>query len=382
MGPDGTVSTINTSGSPAAPDPPPRVPTPQQLQRTGIPFTLTAEGGGLEYRAVTARSGSDVIVVAAPLKGVDSTVDNLADSLLIVSVITVGALALLIWAVIATGNRQLDHLVETAADIGAGDLGARVDEFPRAPPPASSAGPSTRWSPTSSPPSPSAPTPRTACAGSPPTPRTSCAPPSPTSAATPSSCAPAATTPSCTAAPCSASRARRRAWPASSTTSCSSRGSTNDDPSRRRPSTSPPSPDDAVDDAHRIDPTRPLTADIPDHPVTVAGDEARLRQVFANLLGNIRVHTDPTDAAHVEVADGPDEVVVTVSDEGPGMRPETVEQIFDRFYRPETSRSRAKGGTGLGLAITHEVVVAHGGTIAVDSAPGRGTRFTIRLPVG
>jgi len=72
-------------------------------------------------------------------------------------------------------------------------------------------------------------------------------------------------------------------------------------------------------------------------------------------------------------------VEIAISDTGPGIPPEDLPHIFDRFWRKEPSRSRATGGSGLGLSIAKELVEAHGGTIEVQSTVGKGTTFTIRL---
>ena len=136
---------------------------------------------------------------------------------------------------------------------------------------------------------------------------------------------------------------------------------------------------DAVSDLRAVDPERPVTLDAP-APVLIAGDERRLRQVLANLLGNARVHTPPGTPVHVTVGavDGP--ARVTVADEGPGIDADHQQRIFERFYRADKSRSRASGGAGLGLSIVAGVVAAHDGEVAVESRPGGGTTFTVRLP--
>ena len=84
-----------------------------------------------------------------------------------------------------------------------------------------------------------------------------------------------------------------------------------------------------------------------------------------------RVGVDVT-GSHVEV---------TVADEGPGISPEDQEKIFERFWRADPARARKTGGSGLGLAIVASLVDAHGGTVLVQSAPGAGTTFTVRLPL-
>jgi two-component system OmpR family sensor kinase len=144
---------------------------------------------------------------------------------------------------------------------------------------------------------------------------------------------------------------------------------------------------DAVHDARVLQPERPVGLHLEDSltevPV-VLGDEARLRQVVGNLVTNALVHTPPTAAVTVSIgedtSDGGDRVVLRVADQGPGMPPEDAARVFERFYRADASRSRVAGGTGLGLSIVAALVAAHGGDVALDTAPGRGAVFTVRLP--
>ena len=144
--------------------------------------------------------------------------------------------------------------------------------------------------------------------------------------------------------------------------------------------------------------------DLPSDPVLVRGDEHRLHQVLANLMSNAGKHTPPgstvTVALHVEESGGdsaPDggmlergvrpaapRVELSITDDGPGIPPELLPDLFERFTRGDTSRARdleaAGKSTGLGLAIVDAVVAAHGGSITVTSRPGR-TRFAIYLPL-
>ncbi len=145
---------------------------------------------------------------------------------------------------------------------------------------------------------------------------------------------------------------------------------------------------DAVQDAQAVGPDRPVRLEIgpTDPPPVVTGDEARLRQVLANLLGNARRHTPPGTRVTVRVAtepgrDGEPAVALTVADDGPGLTAEHAARVFERFYRADPSRGRDEGGTGLGLAIVAALVAGHGGTIDVDTAPGRGARFRVELPL-
>lgn len=146
---------------------------------------------------------------------------------------------------------------------------------------------------------------------------------------------------------------------------------------------------DAVHAARATAPDRPIELEIgaTDPPPIVVGDEARLRQVLANLVGNALRHTPPGTPVAVSVATGPSPhcgapvAVLAVSDQGPGMTAQDAARIFERFYRADQSRNRDEGGTGLGLAIVSAIVAGHGGTIEVDTAPGAGARFRVELPI-
>ncbi|GAB1644870.1 sensor histidine kinase [Krasilnikovia sp. MM14-A1259] len=137
---------------------------------------------------------------------------------------------------------------------------------------------------------------------------------------------------------------------------------------------------DAVSDAHAAGPRHDWRLEVPEEPVTVLGDSARLHQVLANLLANARTHTPEGTAVTVAVSATTDGAVLRVTDSGPGIPAELQPHIFERFARGDSSRSRAAGSTGLGLSIVHAVVTAHAGTVAVRSEPGR-TEFTVRLPL-
>jgi two-component system OmpR family sensor kinase len=117
-----------------------------------------------------------------------------------------------------------------------------------------------------------------------------------------------------------------------------------------------------------------------DGTLEVIGDEARLRQVLANLLNNALTHTPPDASVTVRLTPRTDEVVLEVSDTGPGLPDEEVDRIFERFYRTDTSRTRSSGGAGLGLSIVQALVTAHGGTVDVQSTLGKGATFSVRLP--
>ena len=139
---------------------------------------------------------------------------------------------------------------------------------------------------------------------------------------------------------------------------------------------------DAVHDAQSIAPNRKVRMEVFDGPGTpeVLGDDARLRQVLGNLVANALQHTPESAGVTVRVGTRDDDAVLEVSDEGPGMSEDDAQRVFERFYRADSSRTRASGGTGLGLSIVHSLVEAHGGSVEVTTAPGRGCRFTVSLP--
>ncbi|MGD8193153.1 sensor histidine kinase [Herbiconiux sp. P18] len=143
----------------------------------------------------------------------------------------------------------------------------------------------------------------------------------------------------------------------------------------------------AVSDARASWPGQRWQVAVPDEPVTVTGDRERLHQLVLNLLSNAAVHTPAgtTVASSVTVlegADGRPSIALAVADDGPGIAPELVPELFERFARGDSSRSRRSGSTGLGLAIVSSIVEAHEGSIDVDSSPA-GTTFTVHLsPVG
>src|SRR5690606_36687328 len=153
---------------------------------------------------------------------------------------------------------------------------------------------------------------------------------------------------------------------------------------------------DVVHAARARDRDRPVRLTPSDRQARVTGDEHRLHQVLANLVGNAITHTPPGTPVSVTVGHtrtgppsgvhagtgpepGAEAVVVEVADEGPGIDPEHLPHVFDRFYRAAADRSRESGGTGLGLAIAAALVGAHGGRIEVTSSE-QGTRFRVLLP--
>jgi two-component system phosphate regulon sensor histidine kinase PhoR len=114
----------------------------------------------------------------------------------------------------------------------------------------------------------------------------------------------------------------------------------------------------------------------------VQGNAGRMRQVVANLVGNAIKYTPQGGKIQVALARKGSEIVLSVSDTGIGIAPEDQEQLFQRFFRVRTPETEHIPGTGLGLAIVRSIVEMHGGRIAVESAPGKGSTFTVALPAG
>ncbi len=151
---------------------------------------------------------------------------------------------------------------------------------------------------------------------------------------------------------------------------------------------------DAVADAAAVEPARPVRAEAPPRLVAVV-DEPRIRQVLANLLGNVRAHTPVSTAVAVRLGQITGGVLIEVADAGPGMSPQDATRAFDRFHRaagrdggeagqrPDLATSRGperSGGSGLGLSIVQAIARAHGGRATLESWPGRGTKVRVWLP--
>ncbi|KGN40133.1 sensor histidine kinase [Knoellia aerolata] len=136
---------------------------------------------------------------------------------------------------------------------------------------------------------------------------------------------------------------------------------------------------DVVSDAHAASSSHRFELDLPDEPVEVTGDRARLHQVVANLLANARTHTPAGTRVVTSLRREEQWVRLSVVDDGPGVPEELQENVFDRFTRGDESRNRAQGSTGLGLSIVAAVATSHGGRVELTSSPGR-TEFSVLLP--
>ena len=118
-----------------------------------------------------------------------------------------------------------------------------------------------------------------------------------------------------------------------------------------------------------------------DKEIWIKGDDLRLRQLFWNLISNAIRYTPEQGEVSINLHCNRDSAEVTIRDTGIGIEKEHIEHIFERFYRTDAARNRTDGGTGLGLAIAKWVAEAHHGSIAVESEVGKGSAFTVRLPL-
>jgi two-component system phosphate regulon sensor histidine kinase PhoR len=105
-----------------------------------------------------------------------------------------------------------------------------------------------------------------------------------------------------------------------------------------------------------------------------------LEQAVVNLVDNAVKYSPEGSAVEVGLAETPEEIVIFVTDHGPGVPREHLPRLFERFYRVDKARSRDLGGTGLGLAIVKHIAQAHGGRVSVESRVGQGSTFRIHLP--
>jgi two-component system OmpR family sensor kinase len=137
--------------------------------------------------------------------------------------------------------------------------------------------------------------------------------------------------------------------------------------------------DDAVSGSRAAFPDRPIDVDVADLPA-VLGDRDQLLRVVRNLITNAAVHTAAGRPILVRGFAEAYGVTVTVADGGPGLPPEQAAHVFERFWRADKARTRARGGTGLGLSIVAAVVAAHGGSARFDSDVQRGSTVTVWLP--
>jgi two-component system phosphate regulon sensor histidine kinase PhoR len=118
-----------------------------------------------------------------------------------------------------------------------------------------------------------------------------------------------------------------------------------------------------------------------DDACVVSATRTRLRQIATNLLDNALKYTPAKGHVTVRLSRGPMHAILEVKDDGIGIERKHLDRIFQRFYRVDQARSRELGGTGLGLSIVKHVVLAHGGDVNVESSPGQGSVFRVRIPL-
>jgi two-component system phosphate regulon sensor histidine kinase PhoR len=132
---------------------------------------------------------------------------------------------------------------------------------------------------------------------------------------------------------------------------------------------------------HAEDKEVSLGMELPSAPIRILAEMDSMRLLFGNLIDNAIKYTPKGGKVRVSVSTDEGDALVLVEDDGIGIERKHLERIFQRFYRVDKARSRELGGTGLGLSIVKHVCIAHRGDVTVDSAPGDGTRFTVRLPL-
>jgi two-component system OmpR family sensor kinase len=386
ISPGGQLLLEQPSGFPNAPDPPPRLPPIPGAVATameGTVVTLPAIDDSLRYRVLLRPGpGGTTFVTAASLRPVEQAVNSLVRALVVAGILALAVASLASWWVIRHGLRPVDRMVETAAAIAAGDLSRRV---PDADPETElgrlgaalnemlgqiEAGIQER------------------AAGE---------------ARLRRFVADAAhelRTP-LTSLRGYAELFRQGALPTTEAIG-NAMGRIESEGARMarlvedllllaRTDQGRPLEKEPVDlvrlareaagDFAAADPARPLTSDL-DESAVVVGDPIRLRQAIDNLLANVRAHTPSGTPARVSVRRNGRWAEVTVADNGPGIPTQDQPRVFERFWRGDPARGRTSaGGAGLGLSIVDALVRAHGGTVAVNSAPGQGTAFTMRLPL-
>jgi two-component system OmpR family sensor kinase len=383
-GPGGTVIRRRTVSYDGKPGPPPSLPTVLPITRRGSPphlFTVSA-ASGMRYRAVAVALGSEVVVVAVPLREVDQTLHRLLMVEALVGGGVILGLVLLGWLVIRIGLRPLGRIGRVASEIAGGDLSRRVTP----------ADPRTEVG-------------RLGLAlnemlaqierafGD----RRE-----------------------------SEDRLRRFLADASHelrTPLASIRGyaelfrlGATDDPetlaramarieaeaarmgilvedllllaqldqvpeAQRVPVDLSQLAEHAADDARVVAPGREISVRA-ESASTVLGDPGQLRQLLANLVGNAVLHTPDESPIELRLHAEPSRghVVLEVRDHGRGLPAEALDRVFDRFWRAEGGRARGRGGAGLGLAIVRAIVAAHGGEVTAGNAPGGGAVFRVSLP--
>jgi two-component system OmpR family sensor kinase len=359
----------------------PDIPSPELDSMLGNVVTLPSLDGSLQYRTLMQMLDTgEVQAVAAPLTDVDEAVSSLLRGVVIASVLAMLAAVGICWLVIRQGLKPVDNMVDTAAAIAGGDLGARMSDIE----------PGTELGRLG-----------TALNDMMTQIQTSDAARAEGERRLRRFVADAAhelRTP-LTSLRGYAELYRQGALP-DSTAVDNAMGRIESEGARmarlvddllllarldqdrgleRKPVNLVGLAQDAVQDFRVVAPGHPITLATDDR-VEIQGDRMRLRQVIDNLLSNVRTHTPAGTSVQMSVTTDDGHAVIVVADDGPGVSPDDQEHIFERFWRADPARTRSKGGSGLGLAIVASLVEAHGGDISLESTPGQGATFVVRLP--
>jgi signal transduction histidine kinase len=123
-----------------------------------------------------------------------------------------------------------------------------------------------------------------------------------------------------------------------------------------------------------------VARELQEKPAMMVLDPLRIEQILGNLLSNALRHTPQGGNISMDISSRVDRVLIQVADNGPGISPEALPHIFERFYRADEARSRSEGGSGLGLAIARQLAEMHGGTLSAANTPLGGAVFTLSLP--
>jgi signal transduction histidine kinase len=124
-----------------------------------------------------------------------------------------------------------------------------------------------------------------------------------------------------------------------------------------------------------------IESKMPEEPVMIQIDKDAISQAFLNLLSNAVKYSEERKHIRVEISAETNSVLIAVSDQGIGIAKDELKKIYDKFYRVQNDMVKKPRGSGLGLTLTRHIVEAHQGKIEVESEPGRGSRFSIRLPL-
>ncbi|MCD6058187.1 MAG: histidine kinase [Thermomicrobiales bacterium] len=383
--PDGELLDADPSGYPDAPDPLPVLPALSGSALAGIEgriVTLHDADSALAYRALAERRQDGTIVVtAAPLSDVEDTIAHVVRAVALAALGTLGLAALVSWWLIRAGLRPVDRMIDTAAAIAGGDLSRRVpDADPRTElgqlgtalnemlgqierSTAARVASEERMRRFVADAAHELRTPLTSLQGHAELYRQG-------ALATPEAIARAMSR-----IESSTGRMARLVEDLLLLARLDQQRTL-----EREPVDLAALAREAAADFAAVAPDRPFEQQLEDETV-VLGDRIRLRQMIDNLLANAWTHTPTATPVRLSVRRRGQDAELVVADEGPGIPPQAQERVFERFWRADPGRTRQRGGTGLGLAIVASIVAAHGGTVALASTPGRGTIFTVRLPL-